>query len=75
VKRASSSTPTVDGDSHAEMSIELNAEEIAELAAEVTAEELQEFLAADGLDVPFAPEFKERLREQLWRLVRNRFSR
>jgi len=75
VKRASSSTPTVDGDLHAEMSIKLNVEEIEELAAEVTAEELQEFLAADGLDVPFDPEFKERLREQLWSLVRNRFSR
>jgi len=47
-------------------------EEIEELATDVTAEELRDFLAADGLDVPFEPEFKERLREQLWTLVRNR---
>jgi len=75
VKRASSSTPTVDGDPHAEMSTKLNVEEIEELAADVSAEELQEFLAADGIDVPFDPEFKERLREQLWSLVRDRFTR
>lgn len=70
--RASSHAPGVERDPHAEMSIKLKMEEIEELAAEVSAEELQEFLAADGLDVPFDPEFKERLREQLWALVRNR---
>lgn len=64
----------VDGDAHAEMSIKLDMEEIEALASEVTAEELREFLAADGLDVPFDPGFKERLREQLWTLVRNRFG-
>jgi len=57
------------------MSTKLNVEEIEELAADVSAEELQEFLAADGIDVPFDPEFKERLREQLWSLVRDRFTR
>jgi hypothetical protein len=57
------------------MSIKLDVEEIEALASDVTAEELREFLAADGLDVPFDPEFKERLREQLWTLVRNRFGR
>jgi hypothetical protein len=56
------------------MSIKLDVEEIEALASDVTAEELREFLAADGLDVPFDPEFKERLREQLWTLVRNRFG-
>ena len=75
MKRASRSTPVVDEDPHAEMSIKLNAEEIEDLAADVSAEELQEFLSADGLDVPFDPEFKEQLREQLWSLVRNRFTR
>ena len=54
------------------MSVKLMMEEIEELATDVTAEELRDFLAADGLDVPFEPEFKERLREQLWTLVRNR---
>jgi hypothetical protein len=72
VERASGSTTNVDGGRHAEMSNKLKMEEIEELAADVSAEELQEFLAADGLDVPFDPEFKERLREQLWSLVRNR---
>jgi len=56
------------------MSTKLKTEEIEDLAADVSAEELQEFLAADGLDVPFDPEFKERLREQLWSLVRNRLG-
>ena len=59
---------------HADMGIELDMEEIEDLAADVSAEELQEFLAADGLDVPFDPDFKERLREQLWSLVRNRYG-
>ncbi len=74
MKRASSSTPSLDGDQHAEMSTKLKMEEIEELAADVSAEELREFLAADGLDVPFDPEFKERLREQFWSLVRNRLG-
>jgi len=74
VKKILPSTSTVDGDQHAEMSTKLNVEEIEDLAGDVSAEELQEFLAADGLDVPFDPEFKERLREQLWSLVRNRLG-
>ena len=74
MKRIRPATPTVDGDQHAEMSTKLKTEEIEDLAADVSAEELQEFLAADGLDVPFDPEFKERLREQLWSLVRNRLG-
>ncbi len=61
-------------DKRAEMSIKLNMEEIEALAQDVTAEELRDFLAADGLDVPFDPEFKERLREQLWSLVRSRYG-
>lgn len=56
------------------MSIKLKMEEIEDLAADVSADELRDFLAADGLDVPFDPEFKERLREQLWTLVRNRYG-
>lgn len=74
MKRAVSPTTSVDEGQRAEMSIKLNMEEIEALATDVSAEELQEFLAADGLDVPFDPEFKERLREQLWALVRSRFQ-
>lgn len=65
---------TAPGDVQAEMSIKLNVEEIEDLASDVTAEELRDFLAADGLDVPFDPEFKERLRAQLWSIVRDRFG-
>jgi len=39
---------------------------------EVTADELREFLEADGLDVRADPTFKERLRRQLWEIVRSR---
>lgn len=35
-------------------------------------DELREFLEADLIDVPIDPEFKERLREQLWNLVQRR---
>lgn len=65
----------VAGGVYADMSIKLKNEEIEDLAAEVSADELQDFLAADGLDVPFDPEFKERLRDQLWTLFRERSGR
>ena len=42
---------------------------IDDASAEVTAEELRDFLAADFLEVPENPEFKERLRAKLWELV------
>jgi len=32
-------------------------------------EELRDFLAADLLDVPVDPEFKERLKRDLWEIV------
>jgi hypothetical protein len=44
-------------------------------ASEVTMEELQEFLEGDGLDVPADPEFKERLRQSLWEMVRVKFQK
>lgn len=74
MKRSRTSTSAVEPGSHSEMSVKLNMEEIEDLASEVSAEELREFLAADGLDVPFDPEFKENLREQLWTLVRDRYG-
>lgn len=67
-------SPDRDGDVHSQMSIKLNVEEIEDLAEEVSAEELRDFLAADGLDVPFDPDFKERLRAQLWSYARARFE-
>ena len=38
-------------------------------------DELREFLAADMMDVPVAPGFKERLRQKLWRVVKLRYGR
>jgi len=46
-----------------------------EALGDVTIEELREFLEADLVDVPVDPQFKERLRERLWDLVKNRTSR
>ena len=46
-----------------------------EALGDVTIEELREFLEADLVDVPVDPQFKERLRERLWDLVKNRASR
>ena len=43
-----------------------------ELLTEFTLDELREFLEADLVDVPVDPEFKERLRRQLWELVESR---
>jgi hypothetical protein len=39
---------------------------------EVTADELREFLEADALGVRADPVFKERLRRELWKIVRSR---
>ena len=41
-------------------------------AMEFTVEELREFLEGDRLDVRADPEFKERLRQMLWEMVRAR---
>jgi hypothetical protein len=38
----------------------------------ITADELREFLEADALGVRADPAFKERLRLQLWEIVRSR---
>jgi hypothetical protein len=43
---------------------------IEEIAAEFSTEELLEFLEADHQPVDADPEFRERLREELWALVR-----
>ena len=43
--------------------------------SEVTMEELREFMEGDALDVPANPEFKERLRKNLWEMVRLRFKK
>lgn len=44
-------------------------------SVEVTLKELEDFLEADRLQVRARPEFKERLREKLWDLVRDRGRR
>lgn len=43
---------------------------IEEVAAEFSTEELLEFLEADQAPVEASPGFRERLREELWELVR-----
>lgn len=45
-----------------------------EFALGSTLDELREFLGADYLPVDADPEFKERLRRELWEIVRTRFS-
>ena len=44
---------------------------IEEIAAEFSTEELLEFLEADQLPVEADPEFRERLRSELWALVQS----
>jgi len=43
-----------------------------ELLTEFSLDELREFLEADLVEVPVDPEFKERLRRQLWAMVESR---
>jgi len=47
----------------------LDADEVDE---EVDADELREFLSADWLDVKADPTFREKLRDQLWQMIRDR---
>jgi hypothetical protein len=44
---------------------------IEEIAAEFSTEELLEFLEADQLPAEADPEFRERLRSELWSLVQS----
>ena len=37
-------------------------------------DELREFLAADMMDVPVRPGFKEQLRRRLWRMMKLRYG-
>lgn len=43
-----------------------------DVLTDFSVDELREFLEADLIDVPVDPEFKERLRRQLWELVESR---
>ena len=47
-------------------------EVIEEIAADFTTEELQEFLEGDLNPDQADPKFKERLREQLWKMLEDR---
>jgi hypothetical protein len=49
--------------------VEREADVIEEIAAEFSTEELLEFLEADQLPIEADPEFRERLRSELWNLV------
>ena len=42
---------------------------VQEVSPEFTTEELEDFLRADHLPVQADPDFKERLREELWDMV------
>ena len=42
---------------------------VDETFMDFTMEELREFLEADLIDVRADPEFKERLKQQLWKMV------
>jgi hypothetical protein len=48
---------------------------LEEIAAEFSTEELLEFLEADQLPVDADPEFRERLRSELWTLVQSLVKR
>ena len=50
-------------------------DDVLEKPMEFDPDELREFLAADMMDVPVAPGFKERLRQKLWRVVKLRYGR
>ena len=45
---------------------------VGDAPAGATLEELEEFLEADHVEVRADPAFKERLREKLWEIVRQR---
>lgn len=45
------------------------------LESSITPQELLEFLEADTADVPVDPQFKERLRQQLWQMVQQQALR
>ena len=63
----------VSRDAAAKSKVEQELEE--EFAMDFSPDELHEFLAADLVEVPADPEFKERLRKKLWTAVRERFGR
>jgi hypothetical protein len=45
---------------------------LEDILSDFSIDELREFLEADLVDVKVDPEFKERLRKQLWDLVQER---
>jgi hypothetical protein len=46
-----------------------------EIAKEFSTEELQEFLEGDKLPSQADPAFRERLRQELWEMVQQRYGR
>jgi hypothetical protein len=55
-----------------ESDAERECETMGESVTDMELEELRDFLAADLLDVPVDPAFKESLRRRLWEMVRRR---
>ncbi len=49
--------------------------ELIENPMDFDPDELREFLAADMMDVPVAPGFKEQLRQKLWAVLKLRYGR
>ena len=54
---------------------EPDGQDLAENPMDFDPDELREFLAADMMEVPVAPGFKEQLRRKLWLMVKIRFGR
>ena len=50
-------------------------QDLFESSLDFDPDELREFLAADMMDVPVAPGFKEELRRKLWQVVKMRYGR
>ena len=60
-----------------EANLDLDAESVGmmeDVLADFSLDELREFLEADLIDAPVDPEFKEKLREQLWTLLQSQFG-
>jgi hypothetical protein len=49
--------------------------ELVEDSLDFDPDELREFLAADRMEVPVRPGFREQLRRKLWAVVRLRYGR
>lgn len=72
MKIISTGHQSVSGSRKVRVEAEVDHEFVDESSVDISPEELREFLAADLVEVPADPAFKEGLRRKLWRLVRFR---